>query len=119
MGHQPSRTYTHVNFTSVLWREGKSLPNESEWELAAASATHDSITLSWQPVDKAVEYQLFEYFENTGLLQMLHIFGRHAQFHEAYFEFSIAGVDKVKFCIGPEHFDTEKVRKHKPNSTKI
>lgn len=39
--------------------------------VSATSTTPDSITLSWQPVAEAVEYQLFEYFENTGLLQML------------------------------------------------
>ena len=37
----------------------------------AISASPDSITLSWQPVDGAIEYQLFEYFEKTGLVQML------------------------------------------------
>lgn len=39
--------------------------------VSAASTTPDSITLSWQSVDKAMAYQLFEYFEQTGLVQML------------------------------------------------
>ena len=39
--------------------------------VSATSVSSDSITLSWQPVDGAVEYQLFEYFEETGLVQML------------------------------------------------
>lgn len=39
--------------------------------VSVTSTTSDSITLSWQPVDKAVEYQIFEYFEETGLVQML------------------------------------------------
>lgn len=39
--------------------------------VSAVSNTSDSITLFWKPVDKAVEYQIFEYFESTDLLQML------------------------------------------------
>lgn len=39
--------------------------------VSVTSTASDSITLSWQPVDKAVEYQIFEYFEETGLVQML------------------------------------------------
>lgn len=39
--------------------------------VTAASASSDSITLSWQPVNGAVEYQIFEYFDETGLVQML------------------------------------------------
>ena len=39
--------------------------------VVSASATADSITLSWSPVNKAVEYQIFEYHTDTGLLYML------------------------------------------------
>ena len=39
--------------------------------VSATSTAPNNITLSWRPVTEAVEYQLFEYFENTGLLQML------------------------------------------------
>lgn len=39
--------------------------------VSATSTSPDSITLSWQSVDGAVEYQLFEYFDQTGLVQML------------------------------------------------
>lgn len=39
--------------------------------VSASSTSPDSITLSWQSVDGAVEYQIFEYFEETGLVQML------------------------------------------------
>lgn len=39
--------------------------------VSATSESPDSITLSWQPVVGAKEYQLFEYFEKTGLVKML------------------------------------------------
>lgn len=39
--------------------------------VSAISSSSDSITLSWQPVDGATEYQLFEYFTDTGFVQML------------------------------------------------
>lgn len=35
------------------------------------SVSEDSIALSWEPVSGALEYQIFEYFEETGLLTML------------------------------------------------
>lgn len=39
--------------------------------VTAASNSEDSITLSWEPVRGATEYQIFEYSEETGLLTML------------------------------------------------
>lgn len=39
--------------------------------VSAISTTPGSITLSWQSVPEAVEYQLFEYFTDTGLVEML------------------------------------------------
>ena len=36
-----------------------------------ASQTDDSITLSWESVEGANEYQLFEYFKDTDLVKML------------------------------------------------
>ena len=36
----------------------------------AATADSSSITLSWEPVDGANQYQLFEYFADTGLIEM-------------------------------------------------
>ena len=39
--------------------------------VSAVSTTPTSITLSWQAVDGATAYQLFEYFEDTGLVKML------------------------------------------------
>ena len=41
--------------------------------VVSAAASADTITLSWEPVAKAVEYQIFEYYEETGLLYMLDI----------------------------------------------
>lgn len=37
----------------------------------ATSQTDDSITLSWESVEGANEYQLFEYFKDTDLVKML------------------------------------------------
>ncbi len=37
----------------------------------AVSNTPESITLSWNSVEGAKEYQVFEYFENTGFVKML------------------------------------------------
>ena len=39
--------------------------------VSAVSAAPGSITLSWQSVPEAVEYQLFEYSTDTGLVKML------------------------------------------------
>ena len=40
-------------------------------DVTASAASSGSIVLSWQPVEGAVEYQLFEYVQDTGLLKML------------------------------------------------
>ena len=40
------------------------------------SVSEDSIALSWEPVSGALEYEICEYFEETGLLTML---GRTAE----------------------------------------
>ncbi len=39
--------------------------------VSVSSVTLNSITLSWQSVPEAVEYQLFEYYAETGLVEML------------------------------------------------
>lgn len=39
--------------------------------VSAISTTPNSITLSWQSIPEAVEYQIFEYFPDTGLVKML------------------------------------------------
>ena len=41
--------------------------------VTVASFSSDSITISWSPVERAREYQLFEYFEESGLVKMLQI----------------------------------------------
>ena len=40
-------------------------------DVTAASLSDDSITISWQPVNGANEYQIFEYFPDTDLVKML------------------------------------------------
>lgn len=69
--------YEDVGFRVIQVKNGEE--PEQKVELAtltspvvsATSTAPDSITLSWQAVDKATEYQLFEYFEETGLVKML------------------------------------------------
>lgn len=39
--------------------------------VSAEATSSSTIELSWNPVDEAVEYQLFEYFKETGLVKML------------------------------------------------
>ena len=39
--------------------------------VTAAAVSPGAIELSWQPVDGANEYQIFEYVKDTGLLRML------------------------------------------------
>ncbi|MDO5293414.1 MAG: SUMF1/EgtB/PvdO family nonheme iron enzyme [bacterium] len=39
--------------------------------VSATATSSSTIELSWQPVEGATEYQLFEYYEKTGLLSML------------------------------------------------
>ena len=76
-GRNAAVGYEDVGFRVIQVLKGKE--PEQKVELAtleapvvsAVSATPDSITLLWQPANGAVEYQLFEYFEDTGLLQML------------------------------------------------
>ena len=76
-GRTAATGYEDVGFRVIQVINGKE--PEQKVELAtlnapivsATSTASNSITLSWQPVAEAVEYQLFEYFENTGLLQML------------------------------------------------
>ena len=69
--------YDDVGFRVIQVKDG--IEPEQKVELAtlgfpivsAISSSSDSITLSWQPVDGATEYQLFEYFTDTGFVQML------------------------------------------------
>lgn len=75
-GRDGSAGYDDVGFRVIQVKNG--IEPEQKVELAtlgfpivSASSSNDSITLSWQPVDGAIEYQLFEYFTDTDLVQML------------------------------------------------
>lgn len=75
-GRISSDGYDDVGFRVIQVKNGTE--PEEKVELAtlpapdvSASASADSITLSWLPVENAVEYQIFEYFKETGLVKML------------------------------------------------
>ena len=76
-GRDAATGYEDVGFRVIQVLNGQE--PEQKVELAtlaspvvtAISTTPGSITLSWQGVPKAVEYQLFEYFTDTGLVEML------------------------------------------------
>lgn len=76
-GRDASMGYEDVGFRVIQVLNG--IEPEQKVELATidspvvsvTSTSPDSITLSWQPVDGAIEYGLFEYFEETGLVQIL------------------------------------------------
>ena len=77
-GRDASTGYEDVGFRVIQVLNG--VEPEQTVELAtldapvvSAAASADTITLSWEPVAKAVEYQIFEYYEETGLLYMLDI----------------------------------------------
>lgn len=75
-GRDAASGYEDVGFRVIQVLNGKE--PEQKVELAtlpapivsAVSTSPDSITLSWQPVDDAVEYQIFRYFEETGFVTM-------------------------------------------------
>ena len=74
-GRYASEGYADVGFRVIQVKNGDE-PDQSV-ELATLSAPQvtatagpDSITLSWEPVDGANQYQLFEYFADTGLIEM-------------------------------------------------
>lgn len=76
-GRDAEKGYEDVGFRVLQILNGEE--PEQKVELAtlgspvtsAVSTTPDSITLTWQAVEGATEYQLFEYFEATGLVKML------------------------------------------------
>ena len=76
-GRDASSGYEDVGFRVIQVLKGQE--PEQKVELAtlaspvvsAKSTTPGSITVSWQSVPKAVEYQLFEYDTDTGLVKML------------------------------------------------
>lgn len=75
-GRDSSVGYDDVGFRVIQVLNGNEPEQKVElatldYPVVSATSTSDSITLSWQPVDRAVEYQIFEYFDETGLIQML------------------------------------------------
>lgn len=75
-GRDASSGYEDVGFRVIQVLNGEE--PEQKAELAAlafptvsAVSAGDTVTLSWEPVEKAIEYQIFEYYEETGLLYML------------------------------------------------
>ena len=76
-GRVASEGYDDVGFRVIQVKNGEepekavALTTLDAPTVTAASNSEDSITLSWEPVSGATEYQIFEYFEETGLLTML------------------------------------------------
>ena len=76
-GRDSSIGYEDVGFRVIQVLNGQE--PEQKVELAtlaspvvsAISTTPGSITISWQSVPEAVEYQLFEYYADNGLVEML------------------------------------------------
>lgn len=76
-GREASEGYDDVGFRVIQVKNGEepekavALTTLNAPTVTAESNSEDSITLSWEPVSGATEYQVFEYFEETGLLTML------------------------------------------------
>lgn len=76
-GRDASSGYDDVGFRVIKVMNGVEPKQKVELAtldspvVSAISKTPDSITLSWNTVDGATEYQLFEYFQETGLVKML------------------------------------------------
>lgn len=76
-GRDASEGYEDVGFRVIQVLNGEEpvqmveLTTLDAPTVSATSTSNDSITLSWEPVDGAVEYQIFEYSEETELLSML------------------------------------------------
>lgn len=76
-GRDASKGYEDVGFRVIQVKNGEepeqvvALTTLDAPTVAAASNSDDSITLSWEPVNGAIEYQIYEYSEKTSLLTML------------------------------------------------
>lgn len=76
-GRNAANGYEDVGFRVIQVKNGEepkkavALTTLNAPTVTATSNSKDSITLSWEPVSGATEYQIFEYFEETGLLTML------------------------------------------------
>ena len=76
-GRDASMGYEDVGFRVIQVRNGEEPEQAVALTMLEAptvwvtSVSEDSIALSREPVSGALEYQIFEYFEETGLLTML------------------------------------------------
>lgn len=76
-GRAPSAGYEDVGFRVIQVLNGEEPEQKVELatldapDVSARAISSSAIELSWTPVDEAVEYQLFEYFKETGLVKML------------------------------------------------
>ncbi len=76
-GRNAAERYEDVGFRVIQVKNGEepekavALTTLNAPTVTAESNSEDSITLSWEPVSGATEYQIFEYSEETGLLTML------------------------------------------------
>lgn len=76
-GRDASKGYDDVGFRVIQVKNGEepekavALTTLDAPAVTATSNSEDSITLSWEPISGATEYQIFEYSEETGLLTML------------------------------------------------
>ncbi len=76
-GRNASEGYEDVGFRVIQVKNGEepeqtvALTTLDSPTVTASSGLEDSITLSWEPVNGATEYQIYEYSEETGLLTML------------------------------------------------
>lgn len=76
-GRDAAKGYEDVGFRIIQVKNGEepekavALTTLDAPTVTAASNSEDSITLSWEPVSGATEYQIFEYSEESGLLTML------------------------------------------------
>ena len=76
-GRDASSGYEDVGFRVIQVLNGQEPTQMAEIAALAApdvsisAISSDSIVLAWQPVEGAVEYQIYGYSQQTGLLQML------------------------------------------------
>lgn len=76
-GRDSSMGYDDVGFRVIQVKNGEEPEKAVDLtvlhapEVTASTDSADSITLSWEKVSGATEYQIYEYCEETGLLSML------------------------------------------------
>lgn len=76
-GRDASQGYEDVGFRVIQVLDGQEPEQKVELTtlpapvVSATALSADSIRLSWQPVEDAVAYQIFEYDQETGLVSML------------------------------------------------